>query len=167
MNRCQAESTIHTSDQSTPPNPIRAADSTEAKSNQYHISFGSREAKSARLKTVRIRISPPKQVTISPTKQHSLNQRNLGILNLTRPTRRLCRPLIKHQPRIIHSPPQLLHHPHIPQIHIHSLAQIGSQYPQHGIYHQRSQQIAVLITLLSGVVSRGGYGKSLWHQLKD
>mmetsp|Transcript_250 Transcript_250/g.434 ORF Transcript_250/g.434 Transcript_250/m.434 type:complete len:327 (-) Transcript_250:170-1150(-) len=87
-----------------------------------HVRFGSREAE--------------------------LNQCNLGILNLTGPPRRLGGSLIKdkarHQLGIIHSPTQLFHHPDISQIDINSVTRIGSQYAQHGIHRQGSQEIAIL-----------------------
>mmetsp|Transcript_24755 Transcript_24755/g.44620 ORF Transcript_24755/g.44620 Transcript_24755/m.44620 type:complete len:537 (+) Transcript_24755:83-1693(+) len=77
-----------------------------------------------------------------------LNQSNLGILDLTGPTRRLGGALVEHQAGhelgIIHGPSQLLHHPNVPQIHIDGIAGIVSQYPQHGIHGQRCQQVAVL-----------------------
>mmetsp|Transcript_22466 Transcript_22466/g.48380 ORF Transcript_22466/g.48380 Transcript_22466/m.48380 type:complete len:217 (-) Transcript_22466:500-1150(-) len=82
------------------------------------------------------------------SREAELDQGDLGIIDLTRSSRRLGRSLVEYQPRhelrIVHRPAQLFHHSHVPQVDVDGLTRIRSQYPQHGIHRQRREQVAVL-----------------------
>mmetsp|Transcript_15081 Transcript_15081/g.31655 ORF Transcript_15081/g.31655 Transcript_15081/m.31655 type:complete len:341 (-) Transcript_15081:114-1136(-) len=84
-------------------------------------------------------------------RQAELNQSDLGVVDLTRPPRRLGSPLVEHQAlhqfSVVHRAPQLLHHANVAQVHVGrllDLVHIAAEHRQHGIHRDGRQHVLVL-----------------------